>query len=70
VSDFENLAKKAEAYAQEHPEEADKAVTDVEGFAERETDHQHDEQIERAADFAEKRIGQGEGQRQSEGESH
>jgi hypothetical protein len=31
-------------------------------FAERETDHQHDEQIDRAVDAAEQHLGQGEDQ--------
>jgi hypothetical protein len=57
MSDFGDLAKKAEAYAEEHPDQADKAISEVTGFAERETDHQHDEQIERAADAAERRLG-------------
>ncbi len=29
------------------------------GFAERDTDHQHDEQIDRAVDAAEQHLGQG-----------
>jgi hypothetical protein len=57
VSEFDDLEKKAEAYAEEHPEEADKGINEVAGFAERDTDHQHDEQIDRAVDAAERHIG-------------
>jgi MT0933-like antitoxin protein len=53
-----DLEKKAEAYAQEHPEQADKGINEVSGFAERDSDHQHDEQIDRAVDAAEQHIGQ------------
>ena len=59
MSEFEDLEKKAEAYAQEHPEQADKGINEVAGFAERDTDHQHDEQIDRAVEAAEQHIGQG-----------
>jgi MT0933-like antitoxin protein len=62
VSEFDDLEKKARAYAEEHPEQADKGINEVAGFAERETDHQHDEQIDRAADAAEQHLGQGEDQ--------
>ena len=58
VSEFDDLEKKAEAYAEEHPEQADKGINEVAGFAARDTDHQHDEQIDRAVDAAERRIGQ------------
>ena len=58
MSEFDDLEKKAEAYAEEHPEQADKAINEVAGFAERDTDHQHDEQIDRAVDAAERHIGQ------------
>lgn len=58
MSEFRDMAKKAETYAEEHPEQADKGIDEVKGFAERETDHQHDEQIDRAAQAAERRIGQ------------
>jgi hypothetical protein len=46
VSEFGDLEKKAEAYAEEHPEQAEKGINEVAGIAERDTDHQHDEQIE------------------------
>jgi len=59
VSEFDDLEKKAQAYAEEHPEQADKGINEVAGFAERDTDHQHDEQIDRAVDAAEQHIGQG-----------
>lgn len=59
MSEFGDLEKKAEAYAEEHPEQAGKGINEVAGFAERDTDHQHDEQIDRAVDAAEQHIGQG-----------
>jgi len=58
VSEFGELEKKAEAYAEEHPEQADKAINEVAEVAERDTDHQHDEQIDRAVDAAEQHLGQ------------
>ena len=58
MSEFGDLEKKAEAYAQEHPEQADKGINEVSGFAERDSDHQHDEQIDRAVDAAEQHFGQ------------
>ena len=62
MSEFVDLEKKAEAYAEEHPEQADKGINEVAEFAERDTDHQHDEQIERAVDAAEQHIGKGQDQ--------
>ncbi len=62
VSEFDDLEKKARAYAEEHPEQADKGINEVAGFAERDTDHQHDEQIDRAAGAVEQQLGQGEDQ--------
>jgi hypothetical protein len=59
VSEFDDLEKKAEAYAEEHPEQADKGVNEVVGIGEDDTDHQHDEQIDRAVDAAEQHSGQG-----------
>jgi MT0933-like antitoxin protein len=58
VSEFGDLAEKAEAYAEEHPEQADKGINEVAGIAERDTDYHHDEQIDRAVDAAEQHIGQ------------
>ena len=58
VSEFDDLEKNAEAYAEEHPEQAGKGINEVAGFAERDTDHQHDEQIDRAVEAAERHIGQ------------
>ena len=58
MSEFGDLEKKARAYAEGHPEQADKGINEVAEFAERETDHQHDEQIDRAVDAAERHIGQ------------
>ena len=62
MSEFGDLEKKAEAYAEEHPEQADKRINEVAGIAERDTGHQHDEQIDRAVDAAEQHIGQGQDQ--------
>jgi hypothetical protein len=59
VSEFDDLEKKAEAYAEEHPEQADKGVNEVAGIDEDDTDHQHDEQIDRAVDAANQHSGQG-----------
>ncbi len=59
MSEFDDLEKKAEAYAEEHPEQADKGVNEVAGIDEDDTDHQHDEQIDRAVDAAEQHSGQG-----------
>jgi hypothetical protein len=33
VNEFDDLGKKAKAYAEEHPEEADKAVSETAGIA-------------------------------------
>jgi hypothetical protein len=62
MSEFDDLAKKARAYAEEHPQQAGKGINEAAEFAERETDHQHDEQIDRAVDAAEQHLGQGEDQ--------
>jgi hypothetical protein len=62
MSEFDDLAKKARAYAEEHPQRADEGINEVAEFAERETDHQHHEQIDRAVDAAEQHLGQGEDQ--------
>ena len=62
MSEFENLEKKAQDYVEEHPEQADKGTDEAAEFAEGKTGHQHDEQIERAADAAEQHIGQGQNQ--------
>lgn len=62
MSEFENLEKKAQDYAEEHPEQADKGINEAEGFAERETGHQHDQQIDEAAKAAEQHLGQGQNQ--------
>jgi hypothetical protein len=56
MSEFGDLEKKAEAFAEDHPEQADKGIDEVAGFAERDTDHQHDEQIDRAVGAAEQHI--------------
>ena len=46
VSEFGDLEKKAQDYVEEHPDQADKGINEAAGFAERETDHQHDQQID------------------------
>jgi hypothetical protein len=56
VSEFDDLEKKAQAYAREHPEQAGQAINEVAGIAERDSDHQHDEQIDRAVDAAEQHL--------------
>lgn len=58
MSEFDNLEKKAEAYAEEHPEQADKKINEVTDIDEGDSDHQHDEQISRAVDAAQQRSGQ------------
>jgi ABC-type nitrate/sulfonate/bicarbonate transport system substrate-binding protein len=58
MSEFDDLEKKAESYVEEHPDQADKAVNKVAGIAENDTDHQHDDQIDRAVDAADKHTGQ------------
>ena len=70
MSEFSELEKKAETYAEEHPEQADKGVNEVAGIAERDTDHQHDEQIDRAVDAAEQHLSQDQGQSQDQQENH
>jgi hypothetical protein len=66
VSEFGDLEKKAEAYAKEHPEQADKGIDEVADIAERDPDHQHDEQIDRAVDAAQQHIGKDQGQGQGQ----
>jgi hypothetical protein len=58
VSEFENLEKKAQAYVEEHPDQADKAINEAGQFADRETGHQHDEQIDWAVNAVEQHIGE------------
>jgi hypothetical protein len=62
MSEFDDLEKKARAYAEEHPRQAEKGINEVAEFAERDTGHQHDEQIDRAVNAAEQHLGQGEDQ--------
>lgn len=59
MSDFRDVEEKAEYYVEKHPEQADKRVNEVASFVEDETDYQHDQEINRAVDTAEQRIGQG-----------
>ncbi len=58
MSEFSDLEKKAEDYVEKHPDQADKGINEVSDIAERDTDNQHDKQIDRAVDAAEKRVGQ------------
>ena len=62
MSEFGDLEKKAQDEVEEHPEQADKGISDAEGFADRETDNQHDDLINRAGDMAEQHLGQGQDQ--------
>jgi ABC-type nitrate/sulfonate/bicarbonate transport system substrate-binding protein len=64
VSEFGDLEKKAQDYVEEHPDQADKGINEAAGFAERETDHQHDQQIDHAVDAAEQHFGQNQDQNQ------
>jgi hypothetical protein len=57
MSDFDDLEKKARAYAEEHPDQADQGVDQAPEFAERATDLQHDEQVDRAVDTAGQHTG-------------
>ncbi len=58
MSEFDDLEKKAEDFVEEHPEQAGKGINEVADIPEHDTDHQHDEQIDRAMDAAEQHIGQ------------
>ena len=64
VSEFGDLEKKAQDYAEQHPDQADKGISEAAGFAERETDHQHDQQIDSAENAAEQHFGQNQDQNQ------
>jgi len=59
MSEFGDLAKKAEEYVEKHPDQADKAVDEVADIAKRDTDNQHDKQIDRAVEDAERHLGPG-----------
>jgi hypothetical protein len=66
VSEFGDLEKKAQDYVEEHPDQADKGISEAEGFAERETDHQHDQQIDSAVNAAEQHFGLNQDQNQQD----
>ena len=66
MSEFGDLEKKAQDYVEEHPDQADKGLSEAAGFAERETDHQHDQQINSAVDAAEQHFGQNQDQNQQD----
>ncbi len=67
-SEFSDLEQKAESYAKEHPEAADKGIEDAAKFAEHKTGDKYDPQIERAAGAAEKRLTGGAGQDEGQGQ--
>ena len=58
MSEFGDLEKKARAYTEEHPEQADKGINEVAEIDERDTDYQHDKQIDHAVDAAQQHTGQ------------
>ena len=62
MSEFGDLEKKAQDEVEQHPEQADKGISEAEGFADKETDNQHDDLINRAGDMAEQHLGQGQDQ--------
>lgn len=66
MSEFDDLEKKAQAYAEEHPEQADKGIDEVTGITGSDPDHQHDEQIDRAVDAAQQHLGQGQDQQNNQ----
>lgn len=66
VSEFGDLEKKAQDYVEEHPDQADKGLSEAAGFAERETDHQHDQQINSGVDAAEQHFGLNQDQNQQD----
>jgi ABC-type nitrate/sulfonate/bicarbonate transport system substrate-binding protein len=66
VSEFGDLEKKAEAYAKEHPEEADKGINEVADIPEPDPDHQLDDQIDRAVDAAQQHTRQDQDQGQNQ----
>jgi hypothetical protein len=57
VTEFDDLEKKAQAYAEEHPEQAGQPVNEVTGLAEDDPDNQHDKQIDQAVEAAERQAG-------------
>jgi len=64
VSEFGDLEKKAQDYVEQHPDQADKGISAAEGFAEQETGHQHDQQIDSAVNAAEQHFGLNQDQNQ------
>jgi hypothetical protein len=72
MSEFSDLEKKAESYAEEHPEQVDKGIGEAGQYAERETGHKYDTEIQHAEDAAEKHFGgqnTGQEQQPQEGQS-
>ena len=66
MSEFDDLEKKAQAFVEEHPEQADKGIDEAADFTEHDPDYQRDEQIDRAVDAAEQRTGQGRDQQDNQ----
>ncbi len=54
MTEFDDLEKKAETYVREHPEQAGDRINEVTEFTEHDPDHQHDDQIDRAVEAAER----------------
>ena len=67
MSEFGDMEKKAEDYAQQHPDQVDKGVGEAGKFADRETGGKYDKQIGDAAQQAEQRLGGQSDGGQSEG---
>jgi MT0933-like antitoxin protein len=68
MSEFSDLEKKAKSYAEEHPQTVDKGIDDAARFAEHETGDKHDSEIQRAAEAAERHIGEQEASQGQAGE--
>jgi hypothetical protein len=58
VSEFDDLEKRRRPTPRSTLSRPTKGISEVAGFAERDTDHQHDEQIDRAVEAAERHVGQ------------
>jgi MT0933-like antitoxin protein len=66
MSEFGDLEKKAQDYVEQHPDQAEKGISAAEGFAEQETGHQHDQQIDSAVNAAEQHFGLNQDQNQQD----
>ena len=56
MSEFSGLEKEAETYAKDHPDQVDKGIGEAAQYAERETGHKHDTEIEHVEDAAFRRA--------------